>query len=300
MKKLKEIFSLFKHAFQDFSRNDPLIMGSSTAFFSLFSIPAILFVLLLLMGFFLDEEFLRHELFSPMEQTFGPDAAAQVITIIEAFMKIGDEGKYIIGGTVFFFIVSTTLFIVLRNNINRIWKIKPRKGAAGKGMIIKRLASVLIIFLGGILVLVTVVAESVIAFVADVLPELNPEINVALVQIANRLVALLMVAVWFTLLFKLMPDAKIKWKTAVAGGVFTAVLFSAGKIIIGFIFIGNLDDVYGAGSAVFLLLLFIFYVSEILYFGASFTKAFAEKTGDNWQPEKWAEKYEIKSAEDNE
>jgi membrane protein len=298
MRRFLNFLKLFKKAYHDFAENDPLIMGSSTAFFALFSIPAILFIFLILFGLILDEAVIKENIMGPLERTFGADAADQVLTIITAFSDIDNGVKYIIGGIVFFFIVSTTLFLVVRNNINKMWHVRPKEGYIRKSMIVKRLLSVPIFFLGGILVIVSVLADSVLNFLDGYFPDAFAVVDVNLIFIANRVVSVIIAAFWFTMLFKLIPDAKINWKTAGAGGFMTALLFMMGVFVLGRLFIGNLEQVYGPGNAIILMLLFIFYASSLVYYGASFTKAFGEFINNKLVPEKWAEQYEIKSVKE--
>ncbi len=284
---------MFKQAYIDLSKKDPLIMASSTAYFTLFALPAIFFVLLNVLGILLNPEIVSGQLFRRLQDLLGSDIANQVEQILGYFQNIESNWKFLIVGSVFFFIVSTTLFIVIEKSINKLWDIMPRPKNKFLGVLKKRVVSLLVILIGGILVLLSLVIDTLINILQDFLPDIIFNIDIVALAIINKVVAFSIITLWFALLFKMIPDARIKWKIVWVGAIITSILFTGGMILLRFLFIDKFGEIYGSASAIVSLLIFIFYVSLLIYYGAAFTKAFAVYKGEKVKPSKHAVNFTI-------
>jgi membrane protein len=151
-----------------------------------------------------------------------------------------------------------------------------------------------IIFLGGILSLLTILTDSVIGFVAPYIPQIFPGFNIYFIKTYNLLISIFVLGLWFAFLFKYLPDARIKWKIVWVGALITAILFSVGKIIMGYVFsLTDFRTIYGTAGSIVILLLFIYYSSQILFFGASFTRAYANFRNIHIRPNRHTIKYRL-------
>ena len=299
MKTLQNFFKMMVTAFNDFKRNQPLLLGSSTAFFTVFSLPPIIIILVGFLSIYFKQEMLSEHLFDEIEKYFGDGTSQQINNIVQNFRSKASSTWIAIGGSVFLIFVSTTLFHVIRQALNRIWNIRTKSGKKFKYNLTQRLISFILILVSGILFFGSLVADASIAMLRDYLDQLIPEVDAFIVMTISYLLSLSTVTLWFAILFKYLPDAKLNGKIAIYGGAFTAVLFNIGKYILGhFLVTDNINDIFGTSASIMVLLLFIFYCSMIMYYGATFTKVYADHVGKNIQPKKNAELYELTPVEE--
>ena len=297
-KNLPNIFALLKTAAIDLRRNDPLRLGAATAFFTIFALPFILIFLINLFGFIFSQEIVSGEIFALLRRHIGTDSAGQVQRILENFQKSVNDPIYVTLGTIFLLFVSTTLFIVIQNSINQLWHIKHKAHHQIQRAAKDRAISLGIIIFSGIIFLAAVLSDVLLAFLGDLLHELEPTLDIFVIQIANKIVSILLTTIWFAILFRYLPNARIKWSAIWWGAALTSVLFAIGEFILGKVLIeGNLGSFYGAAGSIVLVLLFVFYSSIILYFGASFIKAYATEMEMEIEPKVYASKYKIEEIE---
>jgi len=264
---------LLKAAFTELGKNDPLRMAGATAFFTTFALPPILIIITQALGLFFDPKVVQGQLFKNLKNVIGAQSVEQVITVLKAFSSMAQNWFVTIGGFLFLVFVATTLLKVVRSSVNQVWKIKAvtkKQGLRGLG---NRARAVAVILLMALLFLIGLVIEAAQAllgqYLYELMPRLAPYFNTGL----NHVLSLLFVTAWFALLFRFLPDAVAQWRVVFAGAFLTAVLFTFGKIIIRWLLTySNINTVYGASGSIILLLLFVFYSSLILYFGAAFTK----------------------------
>lgn len=292
--KVKTLLKLFKEAFQTLSKNDPLRLGAATAFFTIFALPPILIILSSLLGFIFSEQIVSGELFERLKAIIGSDSARQVFKILENILEMNKNWWITIGGFIFLIFISTTLFKVISDSLNQLWKIKLKKGSSLKNLLKTRLKSFTIILFGGILFLASLLMDAGLAYAKDYIVEEIPQLDNTLIQVARRLVTFAILTVWISTIFKFLADAIILWKPIRFGAVVTAILFTIGEVILGKLLVSSgLDSIYGAAGAIVLMLLFVFYSSFIFYFGASLTKCYADEIGKPIKPKHYATKYKI-------
>lgn len=187
-------------------------------------------------------------------------------------------------GIVVFIIGATGVFGEIQSTINKIWglKAKPKKGIIK--YFVNRLLSFAMVVSIGFLMVVSLLASTVIGILNTKLNSILPNTTFILV-IVNNTVALLIIALLFAVVFKYLPDSVVKWKDALIGSLFTSFLFLLGKYLIG-LYLSNSTsaNAYGAAGSIIILLLWIYYSSILLYFGAEFTKLYALKHGHGIYP----------------
>lgn len=291
---------LFKKAYRKLLHNDPLRMAGATAFFTSFALPFILIILSQLLGLFYDVTKVRRELFQTLSGVLGRDAMRQVVAVLRSFRQLAQSSLITVAGTLFLFLVSTTLLMVIKSSINQLWRIKVVHGR-GFGLKLKtRFQSFLIILGTAVLFFLSLLAEGLKAYLDHSLTAVLPSVARYFIGVLNYLLALLFVTLWFAILFRLLPDARVPWKVAFTGAFVTSVLFTIGKFVLRLLLVSsNLNTLYGTSANVVLLLLFVFYSSLILYFGVAFTRVWAEHIQAPIKPLPYATRYTVMDIAEN-
>jgi membrane protein len=292
MKKLKGFFRMFWDAGKILSMNEPLILCSATSYYAVFAIPAILLILIYVFGRIINPELIEEELFGQLQEALGEDTAKQMEVVIANMLDIGENWKITVFSIAIFLIASTSLFIVIQKSINRIWEIKAKPKNNYLNKLKDRGFAMIVILAGGVLAFISFLAEFLLRFMSDFVDSLFG-IGITTFELLNTILTLFLMAVWYAMVFKLLPDAKIKWKPVIIGAVFTAFLFFIGKIVVEFLFIGRLDDWWGGLTSVVLILIFIFYISFLSYYGASFIRVMVESKGKKIEPADYATTFSV-------
>ena len=264
---------LFKDAFTELGKNDPLRMAGATAFFTTFALPPILIIIIQALGLFFPPDKIRGRLFDQLTTIIGRESVLQVLEVLKAFSNMAENWLVTIGGFIFLLFVATTLFKVIKSSLNQLWKIKVLKKGNIVSSMKSRFKAILVILAAGLLFIVGLVAEGAQAvlgkYLFELVPSFAPYFNTGL----NHLLSIFIVTIWFAALFRYLPDGRPQWDVALMGALLTSVLFNIGKIVIRWLLTySNINNVYGASGSIILLLLFVFYSSLILYYGAAFTK----------------------------
>jgi membrane protein len=194
--------------------------------------------------------------------------------------------------------VATTLFKIIRDSINQIWNIRIAYRQGLGDLVRSRVRAVFIILVTGLLFLLALGTDMLQAYATPYLQEISPQLDNYVHSVLNPILSFVVVTIWFFILFRYLPDARTHWGVTLTGAVVTGLLFGIGKYALRWVLSGNLQKVYGASGAMVLILLFVFYSSLILYFGAAFTKIWAEHCRHEIEPLHHASKYHI-SLEDS-
>ncbi len=289
-------FSVFTRSLKDayitFRRNDPLRLAGATAFFATFALPPILIIITQTLGLVLEERAMNDRLAEHLGAFFGRDSVKQIMDTLQGFRQLAVNWFIAIGGFIFLMFVATTVFKIIRESINQLWNLRPEKGRNVSQKLIPRLKALIILVMTGVLFVAGLLVEAAQAILNEYIKELWSNAGSFVVILLNQVVSLIIVTVWFSVLFRLLPEGRPQWKIAFTGGLFTGVLFTAGKLILGAMLkLSNIQNIYGAAGSFVLVLLFIFYVSFIFYYGAMFTYCWAENTGKKIAAGKLAYRY---------
>ena len=267
-------------------------MAAATAFFATFALPPILIILIQIFGLLLNPETMSDHLFFHLSEIVGTDSVTQIRQTLQAFRQLASNWYITIAGFIFLFFVSTTLFAVIRDSLNQLWSIRTYSKGAFNARLMNRLKSIAVIMLAGVLFLGVTFGEAVLALLKDYFNERWPGSETFLFAILNQCISIAIVTAWFAVIFKYLSDANLKWSTTIAGALFTGILFTGGKLLLGWLLaLSNIQTIYGASGSFVLLLLFVFYCSFILYYGAMFTRIWAEYQQKEIEPKKNAYKY---------
>lgn len=267
---------MLRQTFVELNRNDPLRMAGATAFFTTFALPPILIILIQVLGLVINPRLLSRQLFTTLSGIVGRESVQQIVDTLIAFRQMAQNWAITIGGFLFLMFVATTLFKIIKGSINQLWKMKvvERRGF-WKGLR-SRGKSILVILFAGVLFIIGVIAEGAQAYMGQYISELSPALGRYFNSLLSYLLSIVIVTIWFAIVFRYLPDGRPLWKVAFVGGLLTSILFNIGKFVLRWLLTySNINNVYGASGSIVLLLLFVFYASLILYFGAMFTKVWA-------------------------
>ena len=280
---------MLKNSFSGFLNDRILSLSAALAYYTVFSVGPLLIVIVFICGFFFGREAIEGTIYGQIQGFVGHDAALQLQEIIKS-AAIGGKGKVAaIIGIITLLIGATSMFAEMQDSINMIWELKPKPKSAIWLFIKNRLLSFGVIGSLGFLLLVTLAVSGLIEALSHGLQSHFHVITVTLFYIVDLILNFGIITILFGVIFKVLPDAKIKWKDVRAGAVATAILFMAGKFAISlYIANTNVGSTYGTAGSLVVLLVWIYYSSVILYFGAEFTKAFAMKYGGNIMPSDYA------------
>jgi membrane protein len=289
------VYHLFIAAGKGFMEDRVMKLSASLAYYTIFSLTPLIIIIISAASLFLGDNMDPNtKLFSEISKMIGANAANELRAFVNNANLSGKSTMGLIVGIGTLIIGSTAIFIEIQDSINLIWKVKavPKKG--WKKLITNRLLSFSLIASLGFLLLVSLVVNSIVVGIGNKLELYAGKIGISAVSdfvmlIITNALTLAVVTTIFAVIFKVLPDVNLKWKPALIGALFTAILFSIGKYAIGiYIEKGNPGSAFGAASSIIVILVWIYYTSIILYFGAEFTQAYAEKYAVAIEPSKYA------------
>lgn len=285
----KNAFSLLKDTFQAFSEDNAMKMAAALAYYTIFSLAPLLIIIIWLSAFFFGEKATTGEVFSQLNEFIGEEAAMLIQEFIKGVSLAGKSGFAIIVGVGALLAGSTKVFIEIQDSINAIWGVraKPKKGWLK--LIIDRVLSFSVVLGLGFLLIVSLFINIIIDTLSSTLIDYFPDTTVFFVSLINGSISFIIIAVLFGVIFKFLPDAQVKWAYIRGGAIFTAVLFIVGKYLISLYMQYTAPaSAYGAAGSMVIILLWIYYTSAILFFGAEFTQVYANRYSGGIQPAKYA------------
>jgi membrane protein len=289
------ILGLAKKSVSDFLEDDCMDSAAALSYYTIFSLPATLVLLMLLLSAVLDPQDVQGKLESQIQGLMGPSASGGVRTILrEAERPQGGTLPTILGIAGLLF-GATGVMGQLQKTLNRTWGVEPDPNQGGiKNFITKRFFSLGMLLAFAFLLMVSLVLSAALTGMGDRIGTILPSgLSGPVLEVFNLVISFAAFVLLFAALFKVMPDARIAWRHVWVGAVVTALLFIIGKFLIGF-YLGksNPGQAYGAAGSMAVLLLWIYYSSLIVLFGAEFTETWAEQRGEGIEPEPGAVRVE--------
>jgi membrane protein len=292
---IKSFFHILIEAGKAFFTDRGTKLSAALSYYTIFAICPLLVIVLSLSGAFLGQDAVQGELYGQIRGLIGNNAAKQVQEIIQNIQKKDNTSTGAIVGFIILTIGATGIFGGIQDSINSIWSLKarPKKSHFKRDLlklVINRLVSFSLIVSVGFLLIVSLVVNALMELLKARLVVLFPNTTVYLFYILNMVLIWVVVGLLFAIIFKVLPDGKIKWKDALIGALFTSMLFIIGKAAIGY-YLGNskMSVTFGAVATLIIILTWVYYNSIILYFGAEFTKVYALKYGGGITPNNNAE-----------
>lgn len=268
---------VLKKAWRRLKSNSPLHLAGSTAFFATFSIAPIFVIIIHLLGSVLGEATVRQRIVQKFAESAPDESVQQLSRIMDGLLQL--SGLWYVDAVLFLFLLftSSTLFSVIKNSVERLWRIKTIQHKSVGYRLKKRLFSIVLIVAACALLVASLIGQSVQAFLGEAISDISPAASVFFKSIYRFLGSVFIAWIWFTLVYRYITDARPQWKTVLAGAFFTTVLFTIGRFILQAALSGtNLPSVYGASASLVLLQLFVFYISLLNYYGAAFTIEWAK------------------------
>ena len=273
---IKDLGKLFKITFTEWNNKDPFRQSAVIAYYAIFAIPGLLVLIITITGYFFDKEAVIQNILGQVSGTMGANTSAQIKEILASAGQFKSTVWDSIIGIVILLTGATGVFVELQKTLNIIWKVKavPRKGILP--FLKARLFSFGLILAIAFLLLISLVISTALAAMSNWIKGDATELLVIIFNILNFIFSLAVISILFALMFKIFPDAKIKWKHVWLGSLVTGLLFTIGKTALAFYF-GTAQPAsgYGAAGSIILILLWVSYSSMILFFGAEFTAAYA-------------------------
>jgi len=298
---LKDTWTILKQSFSDFIDNKVFKLSAALAFYTIFSLPAMLIIIISVSDIFYGRAAIEGTLYHQIAEFVGSEAAIQIQQTIRAAALSQSTYFATIVGIVTLIFGATSVFSEIQDSINFIWKLKtkPRKGMGFLKLLFNRLLSFSLVVTLGFLLLVSLLINGLMDMLITRLTGMFPQLTVVVVYAVNVIITFGITALLFALIFKVLPDARIKWRHVRAGAFTTSILFMLGKFLIGY-YLGHskLSSTYGTAGSVIVMLLWVYYSAMILYFGAVFTHVFAAHSGTRIYPNSyavWVQEIEVES-----
>ncbi len=288
-KTFKDSWCILKDTFTGFMADKGLKLSASLSYYTMFSLAPLLLLIISLASTFFGRDAIEGRVFYQIRDLIGPQAAVQIQQVIKNLELSGKTNLSLIIGVFTLILGATTVFGEIQDSINMIWKVKAKPKKGWLKLVKDRLRSGSIIIGLGFLLIVSLIVNGAIVALNDILEGYFPWFTVILFNVANIAVSFLVITILFGVIFKVLPDAKIRWRDVRAGAFFTACLFLLGRYLIGlYITTTGAGSPYGAAGSIIVILLWVYYTAAILYFGAEFTRAYALFKGRNIQPAEYA------------
>ena len=289
--KFSEYFTILKTAATDFIDDQGMKLSAALSYYTIFSLAPMLLVMITVLSIFFGRDAIQGQVFEQISGLVGAEAATQLQDILKNAELSNKSGVAAAIGVGTLLIGATGVFAEIQSSINYIWSIEARPEKGWLKYLKTRLISFSLILTLGFLLIVTLGVNALVDLLSARLEKYFSEASIIFFYILNTAIALGIITILFAVIFKVLPDGKLRWKECFVGAGFTAVLFAIGKFLISF-YIGQSDlgATYGASASIIILLSWVYYSSIILYFGAEFTKVYANSDGTHIMPSQHAVK----------
>jgi membrane protein len=278
------IYGSLRDTIRAFLQGNFLTQGAALSYYTFFAIAPLFILVLAIAGLCFGEDAARKELFGQLNQLVGQDGGNAIQALVAAANKprSGWWATSIALGTLM--VASTTVFVQLQDSLNRIWNVHYKPGRGLQNFIRHRLLSFAMVVGISFLLLVSLVVSAGLSALGNYMGDLVSG-KTFLLNTINFVVSLAIITLLFAMIFKWLPDVKIAWRDVWLGAFITAVLFNIGKGLLG-IYVGrsSFASVYGAVGSLVVMLLWIYYSSQILFFGAQFTCVYTRAFGIKPKP----------------
>jgi membrane protein len=276
----KKSWQLFVRSFNHFNDFNGFKLSAALSYYTVFSVAPLLIVMISLASVFFGKLAVEGRVYNQISGLVGSDTALQIQTIIRNTQESNHGKLGGIIGTIILLIGASGVFSEIQSSINYLWSIPAPKKRAFLIAVFRKLISFSLLIAVSFLLMVSLTASALLNILSDRLKGLFSDSLVNLFNLVNSGLILLVISSMFMLIFKILPNSSISWKHAFVGALATSILFLIGKFIIGF-YLGHsrIGATFGATASIVILMLWIYYSSIILYFGACYTAALAEWRG---------------------
>lgn len=283
--KWQHLWNAFKNSFLLFKRHDTATLGAALSYYTVFSMAPLIIIVISVLGALLGPEAISGEVRRQLQSVVGLYSADLIESILKAAYKPGDNLFVTLIAIVVLIIGATSVFGQLRTSLNTIWDVKPHVKQPVLKFVLSRLFSFAMIGCIAFMLLVSLAVHAGLDAFTDYLNQRLSSGSAFLIGTLNLVFSVVLTMALFMFIYRFMSDAKLRWRSVFWGSLFTTVLFIIGKYLIGFYLTkSNLGDTYGAAGSVVIILVWVFYSSQILFFGAEFTRGIAIESGVKLHP----------------
>lgn len=278
----KEALELFKSAGSKWNYYNAPRLGAALAYYTLLSLAPLLILLVTVCALVFNQAAAERDLLTDIRDLVGFPEAEAVKTFLESAHHATNGLVAATAAVLTLLFGASGVFVELRDSLNLIWDAPKPKSSAWRDMVVQRLVSFVMIFALGVLLVASLILNAGEAAIEKSFAVVARFHAALLTQIGEHAVSLLALAALFALIFKFVPTVRIRWRDVIAGAVLTAILFEIGKVLLGF-YIGTaaVGSAYGAAGSLIVLVVWVYYSAQIFFFGASFTRVYADTYGSH-------------------
>ncbi len=285
-KKKVSLIEVFKSSIKLYMQHDTSTLGAALSYYMVFSIAPVIIIIITIVGYILGPHAVQGEIKDQLQDFLGPSGAAQLENVIKTIYHPGKNMLTTVLATGLLVTGATSVFGQLRTSLNIIWEVKPHAKKPAFKFLIDRIFSFGMIICVAFLMLVSLVFHAVLIAFTDFLNAHISGISVGMIRVFDHALSVAGATVMFAFVYKYLSDARLKWGVVWEGALFTAILFVAGKHFIA-MYIGrsNVTTTYGAIGSGVMILVWVYYSSQLVFFGAEFTRALAMHRGHSLDPD---------------
>ncbi|MBC7815657.1 MAG: YihY/virulence factor BrkB family protein [Planctomycetaceae bacterium] len=283
---MKTIYELLRQTMTEWSEDKVPRLGAALAFYSVFAIAPLLLIVIAIAGFVFGRDAAQRQIVGQIAGVVGQESGQAIDKILEQASQPASGTFAIVSGVVVLLFGASGVFAQLQDSLNTIWEVAPKPGRGWKGVLRDRFLSLSMVLGIGFLLLVSLVVSAGLSAMTGLLGDSVSEL---IGHVINVVVSLAVITVLFAMIYKFLPDVKIAWRDVWLGAAATSALFVVGKLLVG-LYLGRSSaaSAYGAASSFVLILLWVYYSSQILLFGAEFTQVYANRFGSRIEPARGA------------
>ena len=276
----KAFAELLKSAASKWSDHNAPRLGAALAYYVLLSIAPLMIFVVGVCGVFLNRTLAERELLERIRHEIGYSEANTVRTLLDNAHHASSGIFAAAVALLTLMFGASGLFVELRGSLNTIWDAPPPRSSTWRNLLSERLTAFAMVLGFALLVLVSLLASTAFAFMAKFFGPYVPLHAAVIAEVTNFVVSYIAIAVVFALIFKFVPEVLIKWRDVGIGAAATALLFMIGKSLLA-VYIGTagVGSTYGAAGSLIALVVWVYYSAQIFFFGAEFTRAYADSFG---------------------
>jgi len=284
----RAVVKVLKCSAESYSADRVPRLGAALSYYTVFSAAPLIVIATAIAALFLGADAVNGQVSETLRDTLGGSGAHAVEDMVASARSPSEATLATVLSVLMLLFGASGVFIELQDSLNIIWGVTPKPGRGVREFLRDRMLSLTMVFAAGFLLLASLLISAVLAGVGKVVSNRLPGGPLPW-TIMNELISFAVISLIFALIFKYLPDAKVPWRAVWVGALATGSLFVVGKALIG-MYLGRsaVASAYGAAGSLAIVLLWVYYVSQIFFFGAEFTKAYADVEGLSAEPKKCA------------
>lgn len=297
-KRLKMAWTILRETFEAYTRDNAARLAASIAFYAIFSVAPILIIATAIAGFIFGDDVAVAEIAADLDRFVSPETSEYVFTLVERWQNTTSGVLATIIGLGTLIWGAYRLFLALQDTLNMIWNVRPRENIGAKAWIRMRLLPFVMVIMIGLLLLGSMLVTAALSALGRFFGEFFP-IPTFLADLSNFVVWFALLTGLFAAIFKILPDATVKWRDVWIGAALTSFLFSVGRTLIGlYLAHTSTTSIFGASGSLVALLFWVYFSAQIFFWGAEFTQVWARHLGERIEPDPDAVRVERNSRQD--